>query len=137
MKVNITLLTMITLTARANAPLPPEVGPAPVDMERIPGRFRPKRRARARGAKTSVPFQDARERAASQPARLADGLGLESAPIPCAGICAPETGRSRSIGSPAPMPGGTEFGYTQAEIIRREIALAKITAARQRRVARP
>src|ERR1700731_2821729 len=109
MKVNMTLLTMITFTARA-IPLPPEalLEPAASGMERILGlHANPKRQRGAspgfalawpgpkagsssrRGDGCALSMRSRDRLIWSRPTRLADGLGLESAPIHCAADLSP------------------------------------------------
>src|SRR5262249_55872728 len=85
MKVNITLLTMITLAARINRPEPdvlllPE--PSEAGMEGIlAARKVSRRRSSSSGEDGSALSTGSRQHASNRPTRLAGGLGLESAPI--------------------------------------------------------
>src|SRR5262249_17591357 len=83
MNVNITLLMMITLAARIRPwPRLGLVGPSVPDMGRILDTRSKASRALRRDRRTGVPSQQGRGTLPrARPTRLADGLGLESAPI--------------------------------------------------------
>src|SRR5262249_27173738 len=61
-------------------------------------------------ARRGCPFKVAETPRADRPARLADGLGLESAPIHRGEPAPRAPGLAGAIGSPAPAPGGTGLG---------------------------
>src|SRR5688572_29343334 len=88
MKVNATLLTTTIWVARRARP--PPVGPAGPSVVDTNGPWdrRPNERARRPCRGRVGPFNHARGTPPAMPARLADGLGLESTPVRCR-TCAP------------------------------------------------
>src|SRR2546423_2657575 len=79
MKVNITLLTMITWAARRKRAPPAEpAGTSEAGMGVILGRGVPRRRARRPCNRRVGPFNLARALCRGLPTGLADGLGFES-----------------------------------------------------------
>jgi hypothetical protein len=71
----------MTWAARTSGLVEEPAEPSEVDIERIPGTSIPKGRGTQSVQETSVPFHMARALCPGRPARLADGLGPESARV--------------------------------------------------------
>src|SRR4051812_277805 len=102
MNVNITLPTTMTRVAWPRR-APAAVGWVLWDMCDLPGAMRAKRERALRRTKRRrvCPFNPAGTPCPGVPTRLADGLGLEGAPVRDR-TCAPEPAGADSLGPPLP-----------------------------------
>src|SRR5581483_4871774 len=103
MKTNITLLTTTARARRAGVrPAERPAGPSEAVMG-IPGTRGPDERGHSAGARDGCALSNRPPRGATaRPARLADGLGLESTPGRHRRPCAPESDPTDSLGPPLP-----------------------------------
>src|SRR5437870_1732912 len=97
MKVNITLLTMITWAARRIRPPTGLGGPSETAMEKSLGVTLQRRGSSSRAQDECTLSSGPRPHASGRPTRLADGLGLESALIQRAESTPRSQGRALGI----------------------------------------